>query len=165
MYLPDVLVPGLDLVLCGTSPGVMSAARGHYYAHPGNRFWPTLHATGLTDRLLRPAEFREVLRYGIGLTDYDNAQCGSDAEVEFTSEAAALLYEKIITYRPAVFAFNGKRGAQEFFGRKQMPYGLLPERIEDSAIFVLPSTSGLARFAWDIGVWSDLAAYVRRLRR
>ena len=52
--LPDVLAPGLRIVFCGTAAGTVSARRGAYYAHPQNRFWPALHAVGLTPRLMRP---------------------------------------------------------------------------------------------------------------
>ncbi len=69
MILPDVLAPGLDLVLCGTAPSRRSKEQGAYYAHPGNLFWRTLFETGLTPELLRPAAYRRVLAYGIGLTD------------------------------------------------------------------------------------------------
>ncbi|MFC7609612.1 uracil-DNA glycosylase family protein [Teichococcus aestuarii] len=44
--LPDLLAPGLRLVFCGSAPGLVSAARGAYYAHPGNRFWGILHRRG-----------------------------------------------------------------------------------------------------------------------
>src|SRR4051794_32803818 len=67
--LPDVLRPGLRLVICGSAAGVVSAARGEYYAGPGNKFWDILAVTGLTPRRLLPHEFRDVLDFGIGLTD------------------------------------------------------------------------------------------------
>ena len=60
-HLPDVLRPDLDVVFVGTAAGRRSAAVGAYYAHPGNRFWKTLHSTGLTPRLFAPDEFRELL--------------------------------------------------------------------------------------------------------
>ena len=54
--LPDVLAPGLDVVFCGINPGLYSAATGHHFARPGNRFWPALHLGGFTPRLFTPAE-------------------------------------------------------------------------------------------------------------
>ena len=53
--LPDVLAPGLRAVFCGTAAGTKSAIAGAYYAGPGNKFWPTLHAIGLTPRRFAPA--------------------------------------------------------------------------------------------------------------
>lgn len=162
MKLPDVLQPGLTLVLCGTAPGAVSAARGQYYAGPGNKFWPTLHATRLTSRLLQPAEFRELPRFGIGLTDLEKEQSGSDAELVFARSSALALREKIIRFAPSILCFNGKRAAKEFFGARHVAFGLQTDRIESTMIFVAPSTSGLARAAWDPRVWDALAAMHRR---
>ena len=46
--LPDVLVPGLAVVFCGSAVGAASARRRAYYAGPGNAFWRTLSEVGLT---------------------------------------------------------------------------------------------------------------------
>ena len=81
MILPDVLAPGLRIVFCGSGAGAASAARGAYYAGPGNKFWPTLHAVGLTPRRLAPEEFASVLEYGIGLTDLAKTRSGPDTQV------------------------------------------------------------------------------------
>src|SRR5882672_9978757 len=65
--LPDLLVPGLTLVFCGTAPSSVSAARRAYYAGPGNRFWSILAETGLTPRRLEPEEYGLLPQFGIGL--------------------------------------------------------------------------------------------------
>jgi double-stranded uracil-DNA glycosylase len=75
----DLLRPGLAVVFCGTAAGEVSAARGAYYAGPGNRFWRTLFETGLTPRQLKPEEFTPA--YGIGLTDVAKSVSGSDASI------------------------------------------------------------------------------------
>ena len=67
--LDDVIAPGLRVRFCGINPGLYSAAVGHHFARPGNRFWPTLYAAGFTDRQLPPAEERELLNLGYGLTN------------------------------------------------------------------------------------------------
>jgi TDG/mug DNA glycosylase family protein len=67
--LPDYLQPDLRLVLVGTAVGEKSAARGHYYAGPGNDFWAYLYETGLTPTRLTPNDDASLPRYGIGLTD------------------------------------------------------------------------------------------------
>ena len=67
--LPDVLGPDLKIVFCGTAAGQKSADLGYYYAGNGNKFWKTLFSTELTPRLLLPSEFRELIAWGIGLTD------------------------------------------------------------------------------------------------
>lgn len=68
VVLPDVLGPDTRLLLAGINPGRRSAETGCHYAGPGNRFWPALHAAGLTSRVLRPHEQHELPAAGVGLT-------------------------------------------------------------------------------------------------
>lgn len=81
MILPDLLSPGLRMVFCGTAASTASARARAYYAGPGNRFWPILHAAGLTPRLLAPAEFGLLTDWGIGLTDVSKTAQGMDREI------------------------------------------------------------------------------------
>src|SRR3954468_21697298 len=67
--LRDVLAPGLDVLFCGINPGLYSAATGHHFARPGNRFWPALHGAGFTPHLFHPYENRRLLEHGSGLTN------------------------------------------------------------------------------------------------
>ena len=60
--LRDVIAPGLKVLFCGINPGLYSAATGHHFARPGNRFWPALHRAGFTPRQLHPSEEEELLR-------------------------------------------------------------------------------------------------------
>ena len=156
--LPDLPGSGLAVVFCGSAAGAASARARAYYAGPGNRFWPTLHRVGLTPRLLAPAEFRIVLRYGIGLTDLCKTESGSDAGLSGRGDDTAALTAKIARHRPAVLAFNGKRAAQVFLDTKGLAYGEQARRIGETAIHVLPSTSGAARRWWDEAFWRRVAA-------
>lgn len=156
--LPDVLAPGLAIVFCGSAAGRRSAQLGAYYAGPGNRFWATLHATGLTPRLLRPAEFADVVRYGLGLTDLCKTQSGADADLARGSDDVDGFRTKIERYRPAVVAFVGKRAAKACLRRTTVAFGPQPDRIGRTAVFVLPSPSGAARGFWDAHWWHELAA-------
>jgi len=159
--LPDVLGPGLRVVFCGSAAGAVSARAGAYYAGPGNRFWPTLHRVGLTPRLLAPAEFSTVLRYGIGLTDLCKTESGADASLSREADDANALAAKIARYRPAILAFNGKRAAGVFLDAATIDYGEQAERIGETAIHVLPSTSGAARRWWDETFWRRVADAIR----
>src|SRR5436305_5159328 len=77
--LADVIAPGLRVLFCGINPGLYSAATGHHFARPGNRFWPTLYAAGFTPRLLHPSEERELLTLGLGITNVvDRASAAAD---------------------------------------------------------------------------------------
>jgi TDG/mug DNA glycosylase family protein len=154
--LPDVLVPGLRVVFCGTAAGAVAARVGAPYAGPGNRFWWVLHEVGLTPRELAPAEFRELPRYGIGLTDVAKLASGSDASLARTDFDPAAVIAKVERYAPAILACVGKRAAQEVLGGR-VAYGRQHARIGRSDVWVVPSTSGAARGAWDLRPWQVLA--------
>lgn len=159
MILPDVLEPNLKVVFCGTQAGAQSARVGAYYAGRGNRFYEVLHKIGLTPHKLEPPEYPLLRTYGIGLTDIAKHTSGADKVLQAAHFDRDGLREKIAHYAPKVLAFNGKRSAQAFLGT-QVEYGLLPERVGDTCLFVLPSTSGAARMFWDERYWRELAAYL-----
>jgi TDG/mug DNA glycosylase family protein len=79
--LPDLLKPGLTVVFCGTAAGLKSAQLGQYYAHPQNKFWRVLHATGLTPRLFAPYEYPLLLELDIGATDIAKHAWGMDHQL------------------------------------------------------------------------------------
>src|SRR5215510_3605776 len=66
---PDLIAPGLKVLFCGINPSLYSAAIGHHFGRPGNRFWPALHAAGFTERLLAPWEGAQLLERGHGITN------------------------------------------------------------------------------------------------
>ncbi len=159
--LPDVLALGLRVVFCGSAAGLRSAQRHAYYAGPGNRFWPLLSELGLTPRLLRPEEYQEVLAYRIGLTDLAKGVFGPDRRLPKGSDEPASLRRRILACSPGCLAFNGKRPAEAFLGRKA-DYGLQPETIGLTPVAVLPSTSR-ANAGFQEAPWRDLARLVRDL--
>src|SRR5437773_3227065 len=69
---PDIIAPGLAVLFCGINPGLYTAAIGHHFGRPGNRFWTALHRSGFTRRVLSPYEEREVLELGLGITNIVN---------------------------------------------------------------------------------------------
>jgi TDG/mug DNA glycosylase family protein len=154
--LPDVLTPGLRIVFCGTAAGTASARARAYYAGPGNAFWETLQAVGLTPLRLAPAEFKKLLDFGIGLTDICKVSHGSDEEVGTAEFDVARLEAEMAAAEPARLAFNGKNAARGALERA-VQYGVQPERIGGAEVWVLPSTSGMARRFWKIEPWQELA--------
>jgi len=160
--LPDLLAPGLSVVLCGSAVGAASARVGAPYAGPGNKFWPTLHAVGLTPRRFRPEEWRGLLALGIGLTDLNKTQSGSDADLTQDGDDAASLARKIERFRPRIVAFTAKRPASVFLAQRSVAYGMQERRVGDTALCVLPSPSGRAGAFWDQRPWRDLAMLVAR---
>jgi TDG/mug DNA glycosylase family protein len=171
-YLPDVLEPGLLAVICGHAAGERSAALGAYYAHPGNRFWPTLAATGLTPYRLAPHEFAALPRFGLGLTDVAKTQKGADSAIVPRAEDAAALVEKLARFRPRLLAFAGMKPAQRvyrFLGVKNGGWmlGLQPAHEALPETWVLASTSGLAVRFWEPRgrrSWEAFAARFKALR-
>src|SRR5437867_6694787 len=104
---PDVIAPRLCVLFCGINPGLYTAAVGHHFARPGNRFWPALYAGGFTDRLLSPFEERELLKSGYGITNVVNHSTGSAAELSLDDfrRGARRLTQKIRKYHPRTVAF------------------------------------------------------------
>ena len=140
--LPDYLRPGLDLVVVGINPSMKSAAAGHHYAGSGNHFWPLLHACGLVDEPLTHAQDARVLEWNIGLTNMVDRASPSvrDLSPDELRAGAAVLRRKLLRCAPRVVCFNGKRIYEVFAGRPCV-FGVQPERIGASAVFVMPSTS------------------------
>ena len=163
--LPDQLDHGLRLVFVGTAAGQRSADLGHYYAHPGNRFWRTIHAIGLTPRLYQPHEFPSLLTLGIGFTDMCKHGAGMDHEALKAGVDVAAFSEKIRRYRPTTIGFTSKKAASLFYGRPTTAIALGKQSPLDDfpGIFVLASPSGAASGAWSVQPWQELAEYVKEL--
>jgi len=141
----DVLAPRLRALFCGINPGLYSAATGHHFARPGNRFWPALHAAGFTPRLLHPSEQRLLLKSGYGVTNLVNratATADELAPAEFVSGRRRLA-AKVRRYRPASVVFLGLGAYRQAFGRPRVTIGRQPETFEGAEIWVLPNPSGL----------------------
>ncbi|MGC2778779.1 MAG: mismatch-specific DNA-glycosylase [Bradyrhizobium sp.] len=160
--LPDQLQPGLRLVFVGTAASERSAMTGHYYAHPGNRFWPTLFAVGLTPRLYQPHEFPALLALGIGFTDLCKQGAGMDHVALKAGVDVAGFIAKIRRHRPDTIAFTSKKAASLFYGRPTatIAFGRQPPQDDFPTMFVLASPSGAASGAWTLEPWRELAAHV-----
>ena len=133
------------LLLVGINPGVMSAQTGHHFARPGNRFWPALHAAGITPRLLAPAEQDQLLRYRVGVTNLVARPSATAAEVtaDELREGAERLTTITEHHRPRVVAILGLTAYRTAFARPKARAGEQPEGIGPSRLWVLPNPSGL----------------------
>jgi double-stranded uracil-DNA glycosylase len=143
--LRDVIAPGLKVLFCGINPGLYSAATGNHFARPGNRFWPALHQSGFTPRLLHPSEKDALLQSGYGLTNLVGRATASAEELapeEFVAGRRRLA-RKVRRYRPQVVAFLGMGAYRHAFGRPGAGLGPQGEGFEGAAVWVLPSPSGL----------------------
>src|SRR6187455_70151 len=77
----DIIAHDLDVLFVGINPGLYSAATGHHFARPGNRFWKALAEGGLTPRVLRPDEERELLQLGMGVTNIVSRSTAAASEL------------------------------------------------------------------------------------
>lgn len=142
---PDVIAPGLTVLFCGINPGLYSGYTGHHFARPGNRFWPTLHAAGFTDRVLKPEDERELLGLGIGITNLVERATAAAAELntDELAEGGRRLLAKAEQYRTRVIAVLGVTAYRDAFHRPNAVLGLQGERLGPSLLWVLPNPSGL----------------------
>jgi TDG/mug DNA glycosylase family protein len=143
--LPDVIGPGLRVLFSGINPSLYSAAVGHHFARPGNRFWPALHAGGFTPRLYSPWEDRSLLDLGLGLTNMASRPSAQAAELsgDELARGAAALARKAKRYEPRAIAFLGISAYRVAFARPKAVLGRQPETLGDTALWVLPNPSGL----------------------
>jgi double-stranded uracil-DNA glycosylase len=165
--LPDQLRADLRLVFVGTAASTRSAAVGHYYAHPGNRFWRALQEAGITPRRYRPDEFTALLALGIGFTDLSKSGAGMDHEISRQSFDVLGFRAKIETYRPKAIAFTSKKAASLFYGKptSAIPLGRQPSISGFPDMFVLSSPSGAASGSWTLQPWRELAEWINADRK
>jgi double-stranded uracil-DNA glycosylase len=146
--IPDVIAPDLRVLFCGINPGLYTAAIGHHFGRPGNRFWPALYASGFTDRLLSPYEEQALLARGYGITNIVNRATATAAELSAEELVAGgqRLLATALRYRPRCIAVLGVTAYRAAFGRPKAGFGQQEERIAESIVWVLPNPSGLSKF-------------------
>lgn len=141
----DVIAPRLRVLFCGINPGLYTAAVGHHFARPGNRFWPALYAGGFTERVLSPFDERELLQSGYGITNVvaRTTPTADELSKEEIVAGGAQLKAKVLRYRPRVLAVLGVGAYRTAFNQPKAAIGLQPESIGDTVLWVLPNPSGL----------------------
>ena len=141
----DVIAPGLRVLFCGINPGLYTAAVGHHFARPGNRFWPALFASGFTDRLLSPFDERELLALGFGITNVVMRATATADQLSRTelSEGGKRLDAKIRRYQPRFLAVLGVGAYRAAFGNAKAIIGEQETTIGKTRVWVLPNPSGL----------------------
>lgn len=159
---PDVIAHDLRVLFCGINPGLYTAAIGHHFGRPGNRFWPVLHDAGFTPRRLQPWEEQELLPLGYGITNVVPRTTATAAELgaEEIRAGGEALARKIATYRPRVLAVLGIGAYRTAFGVPHAVIGPQTPPLGTTKVWVLPNPSGLnANYQRD-----DLVALFRTLR-
>lgn len=156
----DVIRPGLKILFVGINPGLYTAAIGHHFGRPGNRFWPALARSGLVPADMDAWASNRLVDYDLGITNIvDRATATAD---ELTTEELRLgakrLERKLLRYRPRVAAFLGLGLYRIAFDRPGAGLGLQAKTIGETKLWVLPNPSGLnARF--------QVPDYARMFRR
>lgn len=142
---PDVIAPRLRVLFCGINPGLYTAAVGHHFARPGNRFWPALYAAGFTEQLLSPFDERDLLKNGCGITNVVMRATATADQLsrEELREGGKRLVAKVRRYRPRVLAILGLGAYRAAWERPRATIGRQEERIGETIIWVLPNPSGL----------------------
>ena len=141
----DVIAPDLRVLFCGINPGLYTAAVGHHFARPGNRFWSALYAAGFTERLLSPFDERELLQQGYGIT---NVVARTTASADLLSKEELILGgkrlgNKVRRYRPRMLAVLGLGAYRTAFALPKARIGRQSETLGATGIWVLPNPSGL----------------------
>ncbi|WP_084544269.1 G/U mismatch-specific DNA glycosylase [Chroogloeocystis siderophila] len=141
----DIIAPNLRVLFCGINPSVYSAAVGHHFARPGNRFWRSLHNAGFTNRLLSPFEDRDLLQFGYGLTNIvDRATARADQLApEELIQGQQQLSAKVQQYQPRFLAILGISAYRTAFYRPKAVMGKQDESLHSAIVWVLPNPSGL----------------------
>ena len=140
-----MIAPGLAVLFCGINPGLYSAATGHHFARPGNRFWPALHGSGFTPRQLRPSEQDLLPSFGLGVT---NVVARATARADELSarelrDGAVRLAALAAECRPRYVAVVGISAYRTGFDRPHATLGEQDEPIAGARLWVLPNPSGL----------------------
>jgi double-stranded uracil-DNA glycosylase len=143
--LADVIAPGLRVLFVGINPGLYSAAVGHNFGRPGNRFWPALALAGLTPRRLAPSEERTLLDHGLGITNIVGRATARAEELSRDEllNGARELEAKVLRFAPRVLAVLGITAYRSAWARPRAVLGEQPEWLAGARLWVLPNPSGL----------------------
>ena len=143
--MPDVIAPGLRVLFCGINPGLYTAAVGHHFARPGNRFWPALLASGFTDELVSPFAERELLQRGFGVTNVVMRATATADQLtrEELRAGGKRLVAKVRRYRPAFLAVLGLGAYRAAWQQPKAVIGRQDQMIGETVVWVLPNPSGL----------------------
>ena len=166
LLVPDVIADDLDVLFVGINPGLYSAAIGHHFGRPGNRFWPALHLGGFTPCQMSPFDEHLLLEHRIGITNaVERASARADElSADELRAGAALLAEKVERHTPRVAALLGITSYRIAFDRPKAVLGLQSEKLGDTELWVLPNPSGLnAHYQLpDLGrLFAELRLHVR----
>lgn len=174
--LPPLLKPSLSCLFIGYNPGLVSALKGHYYAHPTNLFWSLIYESRVVDRPVTYKDDEALLdEYNYGFHDLVLRPTKGINELSNQEmiDNVPRLEEELVEYSPKVVCFVGKGIWEKIYrykvgkrlSTKEFTWGLQSNEefvLADGKckLFVLPSTSGLAagmKRSEKLDIWFKLA--------
>jgi len=185
LRLTDAIRPGVRVILVGINPGVLSAASGHHFAGPTNRFWGLLYEAGIVPQPITHEDDGRLPEWGIGMTNLiARPSPGIDdlSPAEYL-EGWKILEKKIERFRPEIVAFVGVTMYRTLWkvitgwkpaspkpkgggGAPVIKPGFQKATVYGARLFVLPNPSGRnAHFSYDdmLRAFRSLARAMRAL--
>jgi TDG/mug DNA glycosylase family protein len=147
----DLIDDRVRLLFVGINPGLWTAAVNAHFARRGNRFWPALHAAGITLRLVdvsdgMSAEDRElVLGLGIGITNIVPTASARAEELSLDElrAGAVALEDTVRRWKPKAVAVLGLTAYRQAFANSKATQGRQDHLFAGAELWVLPNPSGL----------------------
>ncbi len=140
--LPDIVGPGMRLLVVGLNPSLYSADAGMGFARPGNRFWPAALAAGVVtrDRDTRHA----LLAHGVGFTDLVKRATSGAKEIAVAEyRAGADRVRALVEWlQPSTVLFAGLDGYRKVIDRNAVA-GWQASGFGGAHGYVMPNPSGI----------------------
>ena len=139
---PPVSGPGARILILGSMPSRESLARGQYYAHPRNAFWPIMRALLGLESESYQEQTVEVVRRGVAIWDVLQT-CYRPGSLDSAIEDSTIVtndFTEFFLAHPGIRSvyFNGAKAA-EVYRRHVLPQlSGSPSRLD---LKRLPSTS------------------------
>jgi TDG/mug DNA glycosylase family protein len=149
--LPDLIGPGVRLLIVGINPGLHTAAVQAHFSRPGNRFYPALFRAGIIDRSIDASQgyssddLAHLKERGVGITNLVRTASARADELstEQLTAGGRALERRVRRIAPAVVAILGVTAYRTAFARPGAATGRQPVPLAGTELWVLPNPSGL----------------------
>ena len=146
----------LRVLIVGINPSPWTAAVNAPFARPGNRFWSSLSAAGITPHTvnaaegLAPVDERMLAELGVGITNFVSRPTARADEltVEEFHEGGRRIVERVTMLRPKIVAVLGITAYRRAFCLPKAQLGLQDPTTVDGwpasvTLWAMPNPSGL----------------------
>ncbi len=155
--LPDLVGPGMRMIVCGLNPSLYAADRGVGFARPGNRFWPAALAAGLVSRDRDP--WHALAVHGVGFTDLVKRATvrADELTVDEYRDGVRRVTWLVGLLQPAVLCVVGLAGWRAAVDRRAA-VGPQPDGLGGVPVYLMPNPSGLNARATVVSLAAHLEA-------